>query len=89
VIGALFLIVATLVASVTGTLLMALMARDLRTATSLGGMLSVPPLLLTGLCVVFVPGLGRFVVLGLLMLALGSGTLYAGLRWLTWERYVS
>jgi hypothetical protein len=39
--------------------------------------------------VVFVPGLGRFVVLGLLMLALGSGTLYAGLRWLTWERYVS
>jgi hypothetical protein len=89
VFGALFLIVTTLVASVTGTLLMALMARDLRTATSLGGMLSVPPLLLTGLCVVFVPGLGRFVVLGLLMLALGSGTLYAGLRWLTWERYVS
>jgi hypothetical protein len=89
VVGALFLIVATLVASVSGTLLMALMARDLRSATALGGMLSVPPLLLTGLCVVFVPGLGRFVVLGLLMLALGSGTLYAGLRWLTWERYVS
>jgi hypothetical protein len=39
--------------------------------------------------VVFVPGLGRFVVLGLMMLALGCGTLYGGLRWLTWERYVS
>jgi ABC-type Na+ efflux pump permease subunit len=89
VVSALFLIVTTLVASVSATLLMALMARDLRNATSLGGMLSVPPLLLTGLCVVFVPGLGRFVVLGLLMLALGCGTLYGGLRWLTWERYVS
>jgi ABC-2 type transport system permease protein len=89
VVGALFLIVTTMVASVSASMLMALMARDLRSATSLGGMLAVPPLLLTGLCVVFVPGLGRFVVLGLLMLALGSGTLYAGLRWLTWERYVS
>jgi len=89
VMGSLFLIVTTLVASVSASLLMALMARDLRGATSLGGTLSVPPLLLTGLCVVFVPGLGRFVVLGLLMLALGCGTLYGGLRWLTWERYVS
>ena len=89
VMGSLFLIVTTLVASVSASLLMALMARDLRSATSLGGMLSVPPLLLTGLCVVFVPGLGRFVVLGLLMLALGCGALYGGLRWLTWERYVS
>jgi ABC-type Na+ efflux pump permease subunit len=89
VMGALFLIVTTLVASVSASLLMALMARDLRSATSLGGMLSVPPLLLTGLCVVFVPGLGRFVVLGLLMLALGCGALFGGLRWLTWERYVS
>ena len=87
--GALFLLVTTLVASVSASLLMALMARDLRSATSLGGMLSVPPLVLTGLCVVFVPGLGRFVVLGLLMLALGCGSLYGGLRWLTWERYVS
>jgi ABC-2 type transport system permease protein len=89
VIGALFVIVSTLVASVGASLLMALTARDLRSATSLGGMLSVPPLLLTGLCVVFVPGLGRFVVLGLMMLALGCGGLYGALRWLTWERYVS
>jgi ABC-2 type transport system permease protein len=89
VLGALFLIVATLVASAGASLLMALLARDLRTATSLGGLLAVPPLLLTGLCVVFVPGLGRFAVLGLLMLALGCGGIYSGLRWLTSERYVS
>ncbi len=87
--GALFLLVTTLVAAVCASLLMALMARDLRTATSLGGLLAVPPLLLTGLCVVFVPGLGRFAVLGLLMLALGCGAVYAGLRWLTTERYVA
>jgi ABC-type transport system involved in multi-copper enzyme maturation permease subunit len=89
VVGALFLLLTTLVAAVGASLLMALLARDLRTATSLGGLLSVPPLLLTGLCVVFVPGLGRFAVLGLLMLALGCGAVYAGLRWLTSERYVS
>jgi ABC-2 type transport system permease protein len=89
VLAALFLIITTLVAAVSASLLIALMARDLRSATSLGGMLSVPPLLLTGLCVVFVPGLGRFVVLGLLMLGLGCAILYGGLRWLTSEQYVA
>jgi hypothetical protein len=89
VIGGLFLLVTTLVASVSLSLVMSLLARDQRSATQLGGMLAVPPLLLTGLCVVFVPGLGRFVVLGLLMLALGCGALYGGLRFLTAERYVS
>jgi uncharacterized membrane protein len=67
---------------------MALLARDLRTATQLGGMLAVPPLLLTGLCVVFVPGTARFAVLGLLMLALACAAMYTGLRHLTYERYV-
>jgi ABC-type transport system involved in multi-copper enzyme maturation permease subunit len=85
----LFLLLATMVASAGASLLMALLARDLRTATSLGGVLAVPPLVLTGVCIVAVPGLGKFVVLGLLMLALGCGALYAGLRWLTSERYVA
>jgi len=89
VIAALFLLVTTLVASAGASLIVALLARDQRTATALGGMLAVPPLLLTGLCVVFIPGLGRFVVLGLLMLTLGFGGLYSGLRWLTSERYVA
>ena len=89
VIGALFLLVTTIAASVGASLLLALLARDRGTATSLGGMLAVPPLGLTGLCVVFVPGLGRFLVLGLLMLALAFMSIYAGLRWLTTERYVS
>lgn len=87
--GALFLLVSTLVAAAGVSLLMALLARDLRTATMLGGLLAVPPMLMTSLCVVFVPGLGRFTVLGLLMLAVGCGATYAGLRWLTSERYIS
>ena len=89
VVGALFLLLTTVVASVAASLLLALLARDLRTATALGGMLAVPPLVLTGLCIILVPGLGRFVVLGLLMLALACGAAYTGLRWLTSERYVS
>lgn len=88
VVASLFLVVSTLVASVGAGLLLALLSRDLRTATTLGATLSVPPLFLTALCIVFVPGLARFVVLGLLMLALGFGGLYAGVRWLTSERYV-
>ncbi len=88
-VGALFLVVSTLVASVGASLLLGLLARDLRTATTLGGTLAVLPLFLTGLCVVFVPGLARFAVLGLLMLALGFGGVYAGIRWLTYERYVA
>ena len=87
--GALFLLLATLVASVGASLLLALLARNLRSATSMGALLTVPPMVLTGVCVTFVPGLGRFVVLGLLMLAMGCGALYAGLRWLTSERYVA
>ena len=38
---------------------------------------------------VFIPGLARFVVLGLFMLALAFGAVYSGIRWLTYERYVS
>lgn len=89
VLGALFLILATMVAAVGGALLLALWARDLRTATQLGGMLAGTPLFLTGLCIVLAPGLGRFVVLGLLMLFLGLGALYAGINWVTFERYVA
>jgi ABC-type Na+ efflux pump permease subunit len=87
--GALFLLLATLVASIGASLLLALLARDVRGATALGGLLTVPPMVLTSLCVTFVPGPGRFVLLGLLMIAMGSGAIYAGLRWLSPERYLA
>jgi len=75
-------------ASVGASILLALIARDLRTAMSSGGLMIAVPLSLTGLCVALVPGVGRFAVLGLLLFALGIGSVYGGLRWLTYERYV-
>ncbi len=88
VLGTLFLLLSTLVASVGASLLLALLAPNMRTATSMGGMLAVAPLGLTGICIALVPGLVKFIVLGLLMLALACGALYSALRWLTTERYV-
>ena len=88
VVGAGFLVLSTLLASVGGSLLLALLAREVRRATELGALLCIPPLFLTGLCVVFVPGTARFAVLGLLMLALACAAMYTGLRHLTYERYV-
>jgi ABC-type Na+ efflux pump permease subunit len=89
VLAALFLVASTLVAAASGSLLLALLARDLRTATTIGATLASPPLFLTALCIVFIPGVARFVVLGFLMLALGFGAVYSGVRWLTSERYVA
>ena len=43
----------------------------------------------TGLCVTLVPGLWRFVVLSLLMLALGGLAYLIAVRWLTFERYLT
>jgi len=88
VVGTAFLVFSTLVASVGGSLLLGLMARDVRTATMRGALFCVVPLFLTGLCIVAVPGTARFWVLGVLMLGLACGAVSTGLRLLTYERYV-
>lgn len=85
--GALTVLVSSLVTSVGATLVLALTARDFRTSYFLSGALSVPPLLATALCAVFVPGTARFAVLALMLLALSAGGFYVSLRWLTFERY--
>jgi ABC-2 type transport system permease protein len=89
VLAALFLVASTLVAASCGSVLLALLARDVRTATTYGATMAAAPLFLTALCIVFIPGLARFVVLGFFMLALAGGAVYSGIRWLTYERYVS
>jgi len=89
VLAALFLVAATLVTAACGSLLLALLARDLRTATTRGATLAAAPLFVTALCIVFIPGVARFVVLGFFMLALGFTAVYSGVRWLTYERYVA
>lgn len=88
-VSALFLLLSSLAASIGVSLLLALLARDFRTANNLNGAFVLPAMILVGACVALVPGLARFWVLGLLMLALGAAAFYAGLRWLTFERYLS
>ena len=83
------LLVGSVAASVGASLLLALTARDLRTAMSSGSLIIAVPLSLTGLCVALIPGVERFAVLGLLLFALGVGAVYGGLRWLTYERYTT
>lgn len=83
------LLVGTVTASVGASILLALTARDLRTAMWWGGLMVAVPLSLTGLCVSLVPGVARFAVLAMLLFALGFGTVWGSLRWLTFERYVT
>ena len=89
VIWAAVLLLGSITSSVGASILLALIARDLRTAMSSAGLMIAVPLSLTGLCVALVPGVGRFAVLGVLLFALGIGSVYGGLRWLTYERYVT
>ncbi len=87
--AALLLVLSALTASIGISLLLALLARDFRTANNLNGFFVVPTMLMTGLCVTLVPGLWRFVVLSLLMLALGGLAYLVAVRWLTFERYLT
>ncbi|HXM58068.1 MAG TPA: ABC transporter permease subunit [Candidatus Dormibacteraeota bacterium] len=89
VMAALLLVVSSLTASIGISLLLALLARDFRTANNLNGFFVVPTMLMTAACVTLVPGLWRFVVLSLLMLALGGAAYLVASRWLTFERYLT
>jgi ABC-2 type transport system permease protein len=89
VLAALLLVLSALVASIGISLLLALVARDFRTANNLNGFFVVPTMVMTGVCVTLVPGLWRFVVLSLLMLALGGLAYLVATRWLTFERYLT
>jgi|SRR5215467_2065677 len=89
VVWAAVLLLGSVAASVGASILLALIARDLRTAMSSGGLMIAVPLSLTGLCVALVPGVARFAVLGVLLFALGLGAVYGALRWLTYERYTT
>jgi ABC-type transport system involved in multi-copper enzyme maturation permease subunit len=89
VLAALLLLLSALVAAVGVSLFVALLARDSRTSDNLRAIYGLPTLALAVLCVGLTPGLWRFVVLAVAMLLMGSIAFYAGLRWLTFERYLS
>jgi ABC-type transport system involved in multi-copper enzyme maturation permease subunit len=83
-----FMVVAALLGATATALLLALIARDSRTAGYLSGLLAIPGLIVSALCVVFVPGDARFVVLGMVMLAIAGAALIVGARQLGLERYL-
>ncbi|HKA12774.1 MAG TPA: hypothetical protein VKI99_20125 [Candidatus Dormibacteraeota bacterium] len=89
VLSALLLLLSALTASIGVSLLLALVARDFRTANNLNGVFVLPTTTVTGICVTLVPGLWRFLVLAVLLLAMGAVASWIALRWLTFERYLS
>ena len=89
-VGLLFVVlVAALTCSTGIALLLALLARDFRTANNLNGAMLGPLILLTMAVIVGVPGPARLLVLTAFLAAAGVGAYLVGLRWLTFERYLA
>ena len=85
----LLLLLSAMTYSLCVALLLALLARDFRTANNLNGALLGPLILVTIGSLIIVPGDLRFFVLaGLLLLGAGLALMTA-LRWLTFERYLA
>jgi ABC-2 type transport system permease protein len=80
---------AALLAAVAEALLVALLARDFRTANNLNGLFVVPVLLASLVVLLGVPGLARLAVLATLLLLVGALEVWVALRWLTFERYLA
>lgn len=89
-VGLLFLVLlAALTCSVGIALLLALLARDFRTANNLNGAMLAPLIVLTLAVLLGVPGPARLLVLIAVLAAAGTGAYIIGLRWLTFERYLA
>ena len=82
------LLISALACSIGVALLLALLARDFRTANNLNGVLVGPMILATIGILFLVPGPGRYVLLIVLLLLVGAAAVEAGLRWVTFERYL-
>jgi ABC-2 type transport system permease protein len=83
------LLVAALACSIGLSLVVALLARDFRTANNLNGVLIGPLIILVLLVLFLVPGDAQLPVLAAVLLAIGGLALLGGLRWLTFERYLA
>ncbi|MBO0701948.1 MAG: ABC transporter permease subunit [Candidatus Dormibacteraeota bacterium] len=89
IVSALVLLLSGLACSVGIGLLLALLARDVRTAGNLTPLWLFPTMALVGLCVVLVPGLWRFYVLAAILLLALAGMLAICFRFLTFERFIA
>lgn len=86
----LFLVLlASLLCSVGLALLLALLARDFRTAHNINGMLEFPIILVAVVILVGVGGSGRLWLLTAILLLVAGASALAALRWLTFERYLA
>jgi len=85
----LMLLVAALACSVGVALLLALLAGDYRTANNLNGALLGPLILITAATLFLIAGPVRYVLLAVVLAGIGLMAVLAGLRWLTFERYLS
>jgi ABC-2 type transport system permease protein len=82
-------LVAALSCSIGISLVVALLARDFRTANNLNGIL-IGPLVMLVLAVLFlVPGSAQLPVLAAVLFSIGALALLVALRWLTFERYMA
>lgn len=85
----LVLLLASLACSVGVALLLALLARDFRTANNLNGAF-LGPLIVAALAIMLLlTGPVRYLMLTVLLVGVGLVAVVAGLRWLTFERYLA
>jgi ABC-2 type transport system permease protein len=82
------LLIAALTYAVGAALLLALLARDLRTAQNLNGALLVPGILVTTAILFGAPADLRFALLTLIYLLGAAVAVAISMRWLTFERYL-
>jgi len=83
------LLLSALACSVAVALLLALLARDFRTANNINGAL-LGPVILAVLGVLFgLPTPLSYIVLVAVLLAAAAAAVQVGLRWLTFERYLA
>ena len=89
VLSLLLVLFAALLCSIGLALLVALLARDFRTANNVNGILMGPLILATVGILLGVPGVTGLLALAAMLLALGGLTFVAAQRWLSFERYLS
>lgn len=84
----LLLLSAALICSTCIALVLALLAKDFRTANNLNGVLFLPIIMLMAGLLLAVPGEGKLVVMSVALLACAGLALVIAARWISFERYL-
>ena len=85
----LLVLLGALTCSVGIALVMALLVRDFRTANNLNGAFVVPIMIVSSAILIAIPGDVHLLVLAVVLALFGGMAFMAGLRWLTFERYLA